>query len=311
MVVVDDVLASIQGEDGREFSVSRMDEQTLAGYHYDWALAEGWAPTKDSLEATMALDTDGFYRLTDNGGKTLSTISAVRYPLLMRAQLGFFIANPKGEGYGGMLWRIVVGRMQSEGYDLELDCFDKMIPVYEKLGFHQVGSDSVYCLKNRDDLVREGEVEDIDTDAESASEIVAYDQRVLAKFCNRDAFLAAWLMKGGTSVAVARDANDQVVGYGVMSTRMTKHKGEHGFRIGPLVADSDVAARQVLTTLCAKAIGGPVFVDVSHAHPSVVSLVESLGFGHAVTFTRMSTTPVAGEHPAVCYGLTSLAYSPI
>ena len=139
------IISSWKGKRGDHLEIIRMDFAELSHYHYSWAIAQDWAPTKDSLDAIFCLDATGFYCLKKNG-ETVATVSAIKYPKLKIAYIGFFISDQKfrGKGYGKLLWQSVMQELKKEGYTVTLSCLDPLLPLYQKLGFTRIGDDIIW-----------------------------------------------------------------------------------------------------------------------------------------------------------------------
>lgn len=101
-----------------------------------------------------------------------------------------------------------------------------------------------------------------------------------------------------------------MIGYGVLSRRLTADKGEFGYRIGPLVVSNASIGLTIVNDL--KKIAGkePVFMDTCESHQASTRLAELGSFKPIARLNRMSTQ-AASVHtvPDADFGLTSLAYS--
>ena len=79
-------------------------------------------------------------------------------------------------------------------------------------------------------------INDVDLQA-----IFRYDTEVFG--FSRQAFLSKWLCAQGRHVGVAINSQESVVGYTVIRPTFVK---EHGYKIGPLFADSSIVAKALL-----------------------------------------------------------------
>lgn len=308
-------------KDGDDLEIVRMSLSDLGRYHYDWALKENWTPSKGSLEPVYALGTGerGFYAL-NKSGRTIATLSAIEYPKLKTVFVGFFITDKdfRGQGYGKKLWAKVIGDLQKEGNVISLDCLDHMLPVYQKLGFHKIGYDIVWnyvegqkqeLAELRQELFSTHSL--MNTDQATLDAVVTFDSQHLLDSLERKSFLAKWIQKESTQTVVARDTDGNVVGYGVLSKRLTATKGEFGYRIGPLVVTNETAGLAILDRLKKMAGTEPVFMDTCESQKVATRLVELSAFKPAAQLNRMSTQADSQHQvPEADIGLTSLAYSP-
>lgn len=309
-------------KDGDCLQIVRMNLQDLSRHHYDWALKENWTPSKGSLEPVYALGREerGFYALNKNG-RTIATVSAIEYPNLKTVFVGFFICDKefRGQGYGKKLWLKVIGDLQKEDYVVSLDCFDHMLPIYQKLGFHKIGYDIVwnYIQEQKQELTELQQeffsARTLDSnDRATLDAIVAFDAQHLLDSPERKNFLTKWVRKESTQTIVAKDLKGEVVGYGVLSRRLTATKGEFGYRIGPLVVTNESVGLTILNGLKEMAGNEPVFMDTCESHSTAAKLAKQGAFKEVARLNRMSTQ-AGKEHrvPDADVGLTSLAYSPL
>ncbi len=92
----------------------------------------------------------------------------------------------------------------------------------------------------------------------------------------------------------------RVVGYGVIRKRHT------GFRIGPLNADDEQIAEQLLLALVAFGSDAPVFLDVPDANPKASALAQRYGMKPVFETARMYTKEIPNLPINRVFGVTSL-----
>lgn len=311
-------ISSWKDNHGNYLEITRMDLTELSHYHYSWAIAQDWAPTKDSLDAIFYLDTTGFYCLKKNG-ETVATVSAIKYPKLKIVYVGFFISDQKfrGQGYGKLLWHSVMQELKKEGYTVTLSCLDHLLPLYQKLGFTRTGDDIVwsYIANNeapasvqKNDAIEIVVVEG--AQHELLESIVQYDAQHIHDSPERKTFLLKWMIKQSTITVAAKNLSGEMVGYGVMSRRLTS-QGESGFRIGPLVVSDDKAGEMLLNHFKDAAGLDAIFMDTCGSQSAAAHLAAIGKFKKVIVLNRMSTN-VNAKHQVsgANRGLTSLAYSP-
>lgn len=310
-------------KDGDDLQIIRMNKEELGQFHYAWALKENWTPAKGSLEPVYALAPGerGFYAL-HKSGRTIATVSAMEYPKLNTVFVGFFICDKefRGQGYGKKLWTHVVGGLQEQGYEVALDCLDHMLPVYQKLGFHKIGCDIVwkYVEEQKRELTALKQefcsTHTLDVaDQDALGAILAFDAQHLFDSPERKAFLEQWIRKEATQTIVAKDPEGNMIGYGVLSRRLTATQGEFGYRIGPLITTNENAGSLLIEALKARVGQEPVFMDTCESHGIATKLAQQGAFQIGAKLNRMSTTTQTEKThqvPEAGVGLTSLAYSP-
>ena len=108
--------------------------------------------------------------------------------------------------------------------------------------------------------------------------LLAYDQELFP--VERSQFLRLWINQpNSTALGVVRDGH--VVGYGVIRPSYT------GLRIGPLYADDEEIAEQLLLALLAFASDAKVFLDVPDANPEAIKLAQRYGMNPVFDVARM------------------------
>ena len=118
------------------------------------------------------------------------------------------------------------------------------------------------------------------------------------------------MVKQSTITVVAKNLKGQIVGYGVMSRRLTS-QGESGFRIGPLVVSDDKAGEMLLNHFKEAAGLDAIFMDTCGSQSAATHLATTGGFKKVVALNRMSTNAEAKHQVGGANrGLTSLTYSP-
>jgi hypothetical protein len=116
----------------------------------------------------------------------------------------------------------------------------------------------------------------------------------------REAFLGKWLSLP-ESHALAVKESGKLEGYGVIRRCRT------GYKIGPLVANSESAAESLFRGLTSCVLGGsPVFIDVPGANPVATKLVERYGMKPISEAARMYNKSEPRLRIDKLFGVTSL-----
>lgn len=232
------------------------------------AAAEGWNPGLRDAEAFWAADPEGFILgLLD--GRPAATVSAVRYETASGGSggfgfMGFFVVRPelRGQGLGLRLWRTAQAELQGRGAAvIGLDAVLAQVETYRRDGFELARISSRYQGRAGGEpprgLLPIGDI--------SPDEVLAYDRRCFP--ARREAFLRAWLsLPGHVGLGVLRGG--RLAGFGVVRPCGV------GSKIGPLFADDESVARDLLRGLLASAPEGPVFLDAPATNPAAVRLAE-------------------------------------
>lgn len=223
------------------------DEVDLA---VELARIEGWNPGLKDAVKFFAADPAGFFT-GELDGEPVATISAVAYGSNY-GFAGLYIVVPehRSKGLGKRLWdhamRHVAGRC------VGLDAVVAQEATYERDGF---------ATAYRSDRFQgaglgTGELPAGVTPLGQIpfGQVLAYDRQCFP--AAREAFLRPWVSDSG-STALAASKDGELAGFGVI------RPCHQGFKIGPLLADSEAEAEALFHGLCASVPADePVFLDV-------------------------------------------------
>jgi len=258
-----------------------------------WAKAEGWNPGLGDAACFYEADCDGFLIGLLNG-EPVATISAVKYGETF-GFIGFYIVKPeyRGKGYGLQIWNAAMHNL--EGRVIGLDGVVEQQENYRKSGF-------VFAFNN---LRYEGiseKTSKIDT------AIVPLSSLAFEELNNYDApffptdrrhFLQNWISQPRcTALGILQ--NGKLCGYGVI------RECEDGFKIGPLMADSEELAERLFVALQTHAPNGTsLFLDTPAINPAAIALAER----HGMTVSFQTARMYLGEAPEFpserLFGITS------
>lgn len=240
-----------------------------------WAKTEGWNPGLN--------DADCFYEANHNGfliglldGEPVATISAVKYGDSF-GFIGFYIVKPeyRGKGYGLQIWN--AGMHQLEGRVIGLDGVIDQQDNYRKSGF------SLAYRNLRYQACGDGTKQEDDG-------IVFLSKITFERIKNYDApffpadhahFLKHWIGQP-QSMALGILHDGKLSGYGVIRAC------EEGFKIGPLIADTEEEAERLFVALKAQVPNGAsIFLDTPAVNPAAVELAERHGMTVSFETARM------------------------
>lgn len=277
----------------REFHIRPMRRPDL-DLPLDWAAAEGWNPGLYDGDAFHLADPRGFLLgLLD--GEPVGCISAVSYGPEF-GFLGFYIVRPdqRGRGFGMHLWLAALERLtgtQAIGLDGVLAQQDNyrrsgFALAYRNQRFEGTGKAGTApgALPAGARLVDAAEV--------AADALLAYDTGIFG--AARAAFLHAWVRPPAGSALALLDGGGGVTGYGVIRAC------RHGYKVGPLFADTPAGADTLFAALMATAPGAPVFLDVAQPNAEALALAARHGMTPVFETARM----YLGATPAVDVGRT-------
>lgn len=242
----------------------------------DWAAAEGWNPGLQDAGCFAFVDRAGFWGgFVD--GRLVAVISVVNYGEAF-AFLGFYIVAPefRGQGLGLRLWNAALEHAGARvvGLDGVVDQQEN----YRRSGFELAWRNIRFQGVPSDvSGAGEGLVEEIVTAPDAGIE--ALDRSVFP--AGRPGFWRDWLGAPGHLSIRVRDGLE-TVGFG------TIRPCRSGWKVGPLVAGSDAAARRVLARLMqALPDGAEMVLDVPELNAPGVALARELGLEPVFETARM------------------------
>ncbi|OLE22073.1 MAG: hypothetical protein AUG49_20345 [Catenulispora sp. 13_1_20CM_3_70_7] len=241
-----------------------------------WAADEGWNPGAGDALLFQAVDPAGFLIGTLNG-RLVSAISVVNYDEHY-AHIGYFLVTPslRGLGIGTATWSAAIGHAGDRA--IGLDAVPEQVDRYSRHGFRPAWRTIRFTgpVPAQPPLA-----------GGNITEPTTPDLGLMAT-------LDAACFPAG-----------HVDGYGVL------RRAWHGWRIGPLYAESPKAAAALFDALCdraqrLKATG--ITIDVPETNRAALDLAEAHGLSHAGETIRMYRPGRTGLRPtgAHAYGLTSL-----
>jgi len=258
----------------------------------DWAADEGWNPGTYDAECFYQADQCGFL-VGELNNELVGSISAVAYDQHFGV-VGFYIVKPqfRGRGFGMKMWRAAMAYLGTER-NIGLDGVIAQQKNYQKSGF-QIAYNHI-----RYEAVGGGVVPDdiVELTTVPFEELVAYERQFFP--AERQHFLRLWI-KQPNSAALGVVREGHVVGYGVIRESHT------GFRIGPLNANDEQIAEQLLLALVAFGSNAPVFLDVPDANPDAVALAQRYGMQPVFETARMYTKEIPNLPLKRVFCVTSL-----
>ena len=253
----------------------------------DWARQEDFAPGRGDV---------GIYRQTDRqgvwvgclGGEPIGCIAGIRYNLAY-GFIGLYLVQPehRGHGYGRELWQHALRHLDGVAC-IGLEAAPERLKDYAGWGFEEASPTTRWRIG----------IGNEDTNPQAASmpsglrlatgkaipemPLQRYDaQRELSP---RPHFLADWLHHPAGSVIALLDSDQECHGFARIRPCLLK-RGE-GWRIGPLLADSEALAELLIRQLL-QAHTGVVLLDSPGANPAASGLMRRLGFEPVARTVRM------------------------
>src|SRR5256885_8448307 len=240
----------------------------------EWAAQEGWNPGLRDAENFYAADPNGFF-VAELSGRPAGCISAVAYDATF-GFLGLYIVKPelRGQGVGLQLWQQAMDYLGTRNIGLDG-------VVAQQANYHRSGFQLAYRNMRYGGVVRAIPRDRcVDLTQRPFAEIYAYDNEIFP--APREAFLRSWL-RPETGVALGMEDGGKLVAYGVLRACRA------GYKIGPLFADHEAYADNVLLALAQHAQGATIFLDAPEVNPGAIALAEHHGLSRVFETARMYT----------------------
>ena len=259
-----------------------------------WAAQEGWNPGLADAGPFHAADPGGFL-MAFVKAEPVGCISVVRYDASF-GFLGLYIVRPehRGRGYGMRLWQAGLAHLQ--GCTVGLDGVVAQQANYARSGF-------VYAYRNvRYSGVPTGasgltDLRVTPMAADPLDAVVTYDRRFFP--APRAEFLRAWL-GAGRRKAFAYVEDGGLRGYCVVRSCRV------GCKIGPLFADTTMAAEALFEIAVSHAGNGPVTIDIPEPNAAAGELASQYGLFPIFETARMYKGPAPNLPLDRIYGVTTL-----
>jgi hypothetical protein len=263
----------------------------------EWAAQEGWNPGTSDASSFFLADPSGFF-ISKLGDQTVAVISAIRYGEQF-GFIGLYIVHPdfRGRGFGWEIWQVGMNYLQ--GLPIGLDGVVVQQSNYQKSGFQLAHRNIRFtgysrkielALDSADGLI-------VSLDQIPFSMIQTFDKSFFP--VDRSVFLSNWISQPD-SFALGLIKDGVIYGYGVIRPCRV------GFKIGPLFANSELAAEKLYTSLCASvANNSPVFLDVPECNPKAMALAHRHHMQPMFETARMYKGSVGDVRIEDTYGITT------
>jgi ribosomal protein S18 acetylase RimI-like enzyme len=278
--------------DAGHYRVTLMSAQEV-GTAIRWAEAEGWNPGLHDATAFYAADPGGFLAGQFHG-ETVATLSAVKYAEDF-GFIGLYIVQPayRGRGFGYALWEHALASLA--GRNVGLDGVLAQQDNYRRSGFRFAHRNIRYAGRTRNHHAPSPRA--VPARQVGFSDLAASDRAMFP--AERDHFLRHWIGQDASHTWVIADGS-RLLGYG------TVRACRQGFKIGPLNADDEGVAAELLGTLsCALPDGSDLFLDVPEPNTAAIALAQARGMTPAFETARMYTGAFPALPLARIFGITT------
>jgi hypothetical protein len=193
--------------------------------------------------------------------------------------IGFYIVKSdyRQQGFGMPLWNKAMEHLS--GRNIGLDGVVAQQDNYKKSGFQLAHRNIRYEWRStRSQHSGQGITE---LSGVPSEDLLMYDAKLFGN--RRDLFLKCWTSRPGT-IALGIVQGDRLQGYGVL------RRCRHGFKVGPLFADSaDIAETLFLSLTGDLPVDTPTFLDVPEVNPQAMRMAEKYGMTTVFETARMYT----------------------
>jgi hypothetical protein len=255
-----------------------------------WAIDEGWNPGLYDAEPFYVVDPKGFF-IGELDSQPIGSLSAVAYD----ATFGFIglyivLSKHRGQGYSVELWD--TGMLYLGARNVGLACPNAQENYYQECGF-SLGFRSMRYETVGGGVKPRGVVE---LGGVPLEELVEYDARLFS--VPRPKFLTAWVSQPETT-ALGLISKGKLTGYGVL------RRCHVGYKIGPLMADTQRGAETLLRALLAAAPGESIFIDVPENNPAALALAQRHHLRPLLQTAWMYTKAAPDVNTKKIYGMTT------
>ncbi|VEG92051.1 GNAT family N-acetyltransferase [Legionella spiritensis] len=256
------------------YTVTRMtrDEMQLA---MQWATNEGWNPGLHDAECFYQTDPNGFF-----AGKLNDQIIAVGSAVIYDEQFAFcglYIVDPvyRGKGYGLELTKQRLAYVGDR--NAGIDGVPAMLSKYERLGYKVAHANARYSGQSLPVVspLPQAIKPLLPQHFEALSH---YDRRHFP--APRTSFLRCWITQPQCA-AFGWFRDDELKGYGVIRSCL------HGFKIGPLFADTTAIADDLFLAMTSYAKWKRIFLDIPETNPHAVAMVNRYQMEKVFETSRM------------------------
>lgn len=263
-----------------------------------WAASEGWNPGLEDLPAFYAADPKGFFMGFIND-IPISSITAIRYGDDF-GFIGFYIVHPeyRGQGIGLATWNM--GMAYLKGRNIGLDGVIDQQENYKKSGFSFAGRNIRHTGIPKSVITIKNNIEIQDINQTDLAHLQIYDEIHFP--APRPQFINCWIMNKSSRGRCSKIAitNDKISGYGAIRPCRA------GYKIGPLFADNDEIALNLLSSLFETIeTDAEISLDTPEGNIAALKLAKKFGLTPVFETARMYTGVAAKIPLKQIYGITS------
>jgi len=271
------------------YKIRRADRNEM-NYFVDWAAGEGWNPGLHDTDCFYDTDPDGYF-VGEYNGNIVGAISAVAYDDTF-GFIGFYIVQPEHRNtiLAPLLGRHALQHLSTQniGLDGVFDKVDKYRSIGFKLAYRNLRFEGKIIGKVSDQIVP---VSDI-----PFQKVLEYDTKLFP--AKREEFLKKWLnLPDSKQYAILN--NDNIQGYGMI------RKCRNGYKIGPLFAENNEIAEEILLALCLETNNDFIYLDVPEINQAGMNIAKKYNMKECFGTARMYSKEFPDIPINKIFGVTS------
>lgn len=242
-----------------------------------------WNQVPEDWRLCFRLAPESCLGLTQSG-RLLGTAVTLRYPTSV-AWIGMVLVDPdfRRMGLGTRLMEAALDKACDDTWTL-LDAAPAGRPLYQKLGFRDIGTILRLCGTVRAKVTPESDASPLDDEGLEA--MIAADAAVAE--CDRSALIKG-LYQRSPDLAMGLQRQGQWTAFCI------GRQGSDFLQLGPLLADSEEDAIELIRAVLNAVPSQPIMLDVPAVHTRLLHFLESAGLRAQRSFTRMVKGP--SPHP--------------
>jgi GNAT superfamily N-acetyltransferase len=259
----------------------------------------GWNQTEEDWQRFLDANPDGCF-VAEWNGHVAGTVATIIYGTAL-AWIGMVLVDPqfRGKGIGTALLTKAVDDLDARRIPcVKLDATPEGRPIYERQGFQMEYAIDRCVLKRPDKpgtpvATPEGMQMTNSAWTKAIDSILTIDREVFG--ADRSALLES-VARAAPEFVITRHRGSHLEGYGL------GRRGSRADHLGPWVASSAPAAREILECFLARSQRDVVFADVAKENPWVPELLVEHGFQPSRSLIRMyrGHNRYPGEPERVC-----------
>ena len=238
--------------------------------------AVGWNQLSRDWELFLKLSPNDCRVAVDSSGNVTGTVTIIRYENHF-SWIGMLLVDPawQGKGVGRNLLEQALQILSSE-QTVKLDATPAGREVYLKYNFVDEYTISRMMMAETNSDLKTSKV--LSIDESDFPSLLKFDSQVFG--ADRQTVLR-WVWNTGQRFSYTARHENEIAGY------CFGRRGHLYTHIGPVVAQNESVARQLVSSVLKNSPDQPIILDVPHNKPGWMNWLQSIGFREQRVLTRM------------------------